>query len=214
MSQHKAQMMADMDTTKHAKVELTERYAELTDTINEHSAKIKSVRKSRKAALDAYAKETEIQLANRYQLQEDYVSALKDTTDQLDSTRESEERWLSRIEELSSIFLSVHQGLTVSKEESRQFSTSIEAIIQLEAELEDRKEQTAHCLELLGEVMEYFSQASEQLEFNGVFCGLLKRLRETAFEAIEAQKKVQHTATVDPRELLPYKRVSEHVVGT
>ena len=214
MTQNKAQMIADIDATKRAKAELTERYAELTDTINDQSAKIKTMRKSRKAALDSYAKETESQLTHKRQLEEDHISTLRDTTDQLNSTREAEERWLSRIEELITILISVHQGLTVAKQESRQFSSCIETIVQLGAELEDRKEQTVICLELLGEVMEYFAQASEQLEFNGVFCELLKRLRDTAFEAIEAQKQVQHTATTDPRELLPYTRASAHTLGT
>lgn len=214
MSQNKVQMAADVEATKRAKVELTERYAELTDAINDMSAKIKAVRKAHKGALDAYAKETESQVAHNRQLHEDHLTAFKDTTDQLNSTREAEERWLSRIEELSSSLISVHQGLTVTKQENGVFCGCIEVIMQVGAELEDRREQTELCLELLGEVMEYFAQANQQMEFNGVFCGLLNRLKETAFEAIGAQKQAQHAATTDPRELLPYKRASEHVVGT
>lgn len=47
-----------------------------------------------------------------------------------------------------------------------------------------------------------------------VFCELLKTLRKATFDAIEAEKTFEYKALTDPRQLMPYKRASEHVSGT
>ena len=214
VAEQKKQTLSEVEELKKNKAELTEKYAELTDTINNLSAKIKASKKSKKAAIDAYARETEAKLAFKSQLFEDRINTLKDTTDQLDSAHESEERWLSRIEELTNILISTHFTHQVAKQESRDFSAIISEIVELRGRLEDTQTETGVCLELLGEVMEYFALANEEMEFNEMLCGLFNRLKETAFEAMDAQKQVMLTATSDPRELLPYKRASEHTVGT
>ena len=47
-----------------------------------------------------------------------------------------------------------------------------------------------------------------------VFCELLRSLRKATFDSIEAEKMFEYKALTDPRELMPYKRASEHVSGT
>jgi len=72
-----------------------------------------------------------------------------------------------------------------------------------------QKEQIELGLEMLGKTLEFFSESQEHVHFNTAFCEALKRLREASFEAIEAEKQFEMQANTDPRELIPYTRVSE-----
>ncbi len=212
-------MHEDIETAKRKKVELTNASAELTDLINTTSATIKDTKKSRKAAKDAYAREIETQQTYHERLLEDRAIAVRDTTEHLTAVMEEEERWKARIEELSQILLTVEEDRVEALRDREEYEGLLQELMESNQEFEEQQRQTELCLELLADAMDYFSQSQEHIQFNvnytqAVFCELLKGLKQATVEAIEAEKTFEKQAMTDPRELMPYKRASDHVSGT
>lgn len=212
-------MQEDIETAKRKKVELTNTSAELTDLINTTSATIKDTKKSRKAAKDAYAREIETQQTYHERLLEDRAIAIRDTTEHLTAVMEEEERWKARIEELSQILLTVEEDRVEALRDREEYEGLLQELMESNQEFEEQQRQTELCLELLADAMDYFSQSQEHIQFNvnytqAVFCELLKGLKQATVEAIEAEKTFEKQAMTDPRELMPYKRASDHVSGT
>jgi chromosome segregation ATPase len=212
-------MHEDIETAKRKKVELTNTSAELTDLINTTSATIKDTKKSRKAAKDAYAREIETQQTYHERLLEDRAIAIRDTTEHLTAVMEEEERWKARIEELSQILLTVEEDRVEALRDREEYEGLLQELMESNQEFEEQQRQTELCLELLADAMDYFSQSQEHIQFNvnytqAVFCELLKGLKQATVEAIEAEKTFEKQAMTDPRELMPYKRASDHVSGT
>lgn len=219
LDQQKASMITAMETAKRQKIEQTSTNADLTDLINTTSATIKDTRKARKAAKDAYSRETETQQAYHERLIEDRTVAVKDTTEHLTAALEEEERWKARIEELSQILLTVEEDRLEALQDRQEYQGLLQELLHSHQEFEEQQRQTELCLELLADAMDYFSQSQEHIQFNvsrmqAVFCQLLKGLKEATVEAIEAEKTFEKQALTDPRELMPYKRASDHVSGT
>lgn len=162
----KNMMLANIESLKQGKVEQTHRSAELTDSINEVSAKIKQVRKSRKSGRDSYQHECESQQQYHCQLLEDQQSTLRDCTDHISAATEAEERWRSRIEELSQILLIFETDRTSAAKESQLFTALVGEVIETRKKLEEEREDVELCLELLGDTMEYFARSKEHIEMN------------------------------------------------
>ena len=212
-------MHEDMETAKRKKVEQANTNAELTDLINTTSATIKDTKKSRKAAKDAYAREIETQQTYHERLLEDRGIAVRETTEHLTAVMEEEERWKARIEELCQILLTVEEDRVEALQDREEYEGLLQELMESNQEFEEQQRQTELCLELLADAMDYFSQSQEHIQFNvnhtqAVFCELLKGLKQATVEAIEAEKTFEKQALTDPRELMPYKRASDHVSGT
>ena len=69
-------------------------------------------------------------------------------------------------------------------------------------------------LDMIVKTMNFFAENKEHETFNvktkqNKFKLVLKRIKEASFEAIQANYSFEEQATKDPRELLPYSRVSD-----
>ena len=77
-----------------------------------------------------------------------------------------------------------------------------------------QRDQINFSLEMIIKTMNFFAQSKEHENIhvnyiqNG-FKAFLKRVKEASFEAIEANTSFEEQATRDPRELIPYARVSD-----
>lgn len=166
LDQQKAGIITAMETAKRQKIEQTSTNADLTDLINTTSATIKDTRKARKAAKDAYSRETEIQQAYHERLIEDKAIAVKDTTEHLTAALEEEERWKARIEELSQTLLTVEEDRLEALQDREEYQSLLQDLRQSHQEFEEQQRQTELCLELLADAMDYFSQSQEHIQFN------------------------------------------------
>lgn len=126
---------------------------------------------------------------------------------------ENYERWLMQAEDYHNELWRVTLERAHADDVVKANSKALEALKKEKLEQEALDGQIELSMELLSEAMDYFSHSKEHIHFNVIltqssFCDVLKQLRKSTFEAIEAEKNFEFQATKDPRELLPYSRKS------
>mmetsp|Transcript_923 Transcript_923/g.2158 ORF Transcript_923/g.2158 Transcript_923/m.2158 type:complete len:192 (-) Transcript_923:5353-5928(-) len=142
------------------------------------------------------------------QLQDRFKEVEAELDTEIRKATEKHERWLMQVEDYRKELCSVSADRQIAEVAVKANAESLSALKIEKSKHETLDEQIEMSMELLSEAMDYFSHSKEHIHFNSSFCDVLKQLRKSTFEAIEAEKNFEFQATKDPRELLPYTRKS------
>lgn len=131
-----------------------------------------------------------------------------------ESLKEVVETWNMNINELRVSLLTVLEKRIIAEKKTERNSNILKELKELEYLKFHRKEQIDFSLDMIVRAMNYFAESKEHEGFNvrnmqRGFREALRRIKEASFEAIEANTAFKVQATKDPRELLPYTRVSD-----
>ena len=131
-----------------------------------------------------------------------------------EALREVEENCNMSISDLRVSLLNILEKRTISEKKVVRNLIIMKELKELEYLKYHRKEQIDFSLDMIVRAMSYFAESKEHEGFNVKymqrgFGEALKRIKEASFEAIEANTSFKEQATKDPRELMPYTRVSD-----